>query len=125
METLSELADRFAKSERGAGNILDDESVLAQAIAAASFYAGYASIDSVDSDAMFIDGDTKISLSEWAIIRPLFILYVERESAIQLEASRGLGVDVFGRSTSEIASEITMLESDLPRKAFSQPIITI
>lgn len=122
METLSELADRFAKSERGAGNILDDESVLAQAIAAASFYAGYASID---SDAMLIDGDTKISLSEWAIIRPLFILYVERESAIQLEASRGLGVDVFGRSTSEIASEITILESDLPRKAFSQPIITI
>lgn len=122
MATLKVLTDRFTTEERGVGNILGDEAVLAQSIAATSFYAGYSALIS-EPDA--IDADTGITLSEWAVIRPLFILYVERESAIQLEASRGLGVDVFGRSTSEIASEITMLEADLPKKAFFQPIITI
>lgn len=122
MATLQELSNRFADDERGAGNILDNESVQAQCVAAVSFYAGYSKLS---SNPDVIDADTEINLSEWAVIRPLFILYVERESAIQLEASRGLGVDVFGRSTSEIASEIMMLETELPKKAFLQPVITI
>ena len=31
-----------------------------------------------------------LSDSEWALIRPLFLLYVERETALHLEDTRGL-----------------------------------
>lgn len=127
MATLAALAERFATQERPAGNLLDAQSVLAQAVAAASFYAGFAEIQShanmiTEPD---IDGDTEISRSEWALMRSLFILYVERETALQLEASRGLGMDVFGRSSSEVAADITQAELDLPHRAFFRPIITI
>lgn len=63
--------------------------------------------------------------SEYAIIRPLFELYVEHENAMMLEASRGLGVDVFGRTVSEIAQDITQHEMDLPKQAFMEPAETI
>lgn len=135
MATLSALADRFATLERPAGNLLDTETVLAQAVAAASFYAGYAAITSripapvvfpaLPAPAPVISGDTEISESEWALIRPLFMLYVERETALQLEASRGMGMDVYGRSTGEIAGDITQAEAELPRLAFCSVIITV
>jgi hypothetical protein len=63
--------------------------------------------------------------SEYSIIRPLFELYVEHENAMMLEASRGLGVDVFGRTVSEIAQDITQREMDLPKQAFMEPAETI
>jgi hypothetical protein len=63
--------------------------------------------------------------SEWAIIQPLFNAYVDHENALRLEASRGLGLDVYGRSSSELASEIKQLEMDLPRKAFYQSIASV
>jgi len=66
-----------------------------------------------------------VSYSEWALIRPLFLLYIERETAFYIESTRGFGVDVFGRSTSEVAGEIIALEAELPRRAFSQPIFTV
>lgn len=73
-----------------------------------------------------IGEDTDVSLSEWAIIRPLFVLYVERGNATLLEASRGLGVDVFGRAVSEVAQDITRMEEEtLPAKAFMQTVETI
>lgn len=135
MTILSSLANRFATQERPAGNLLDDESVLAQAVAATCFYAGYAAIVSrIQSDpalgelasvAPDISGDTDISLSEWALIRPLFMLYVERETALQLEASRGLGMDVYGRSSSEVAGDIAQAEMEMPHRAFFQPILTV
>ena len=127
MATLADLAEKFATQERPAGNLLDDVTVLAQAVAATRFYAGYAAIvaragaDQVPA----IDGALEISESEWALIRPLFLLYVERETALQLEASRGMGIDPFGRSASEIAAEISQAEADMPRRAFFQPIITV
>lgn len=135
MTTLAALAERFATLERPAGNLLDLESVLAQATAAASFYAGYARITSripapveppaVPAPMAAISGATEISESEWALIRPLFLLYIERETALQLEASRGMGMDVYGRSTGEVAGDITQAEAELPRLAFSSAIITI
>ena len=135
MATLAALADRFATLERPAGNLLDAESVLAQAVAAASFYAGYARITSrIPAPVVFpalpapipaISGTTEITESEWALIRPLFMAYVERETALQLEASRGMGMDVYGRSTGEVAGDITQLEAELPRLAFGCSIITI
>ncbi len=127
MTTLSALATQFATQERPAGNLLDEDTVLAQAMAATRFYAGYAVIrarenaDPVPS----IDGDLEITDPEWALIRPLFLLYVERETALQLEASRGMGVDPFGRSASEIAGDIAQTEAEMPRRAFFQPILTV
>jgi len=135
MATLAELADRFATRERPAGNLLDPDSVLALAMAATSFYAGYAVITSrIPAPVVFpalpapvplISGSTDLSESEWALIRPLFMLYVERETALQLEASRSMGMEVYGRSTGEIASDITQMEAELPRLAFCGVIITI
>jgi len=128
MATLAELAERFATKERPAGNLLEEEDVLAQALAAARFYAGYAKIRALDvGDAApsELDEDTAISDSEWALIRPLFMLYVERETALQLEASRGMGIDPYGRSASEIAAEIAQAEQDMPHRAFFQPILTV
>lgn len=127
MATLADLAEKFATQERPAGNLLDEVTVLAQAVAATRFYAGYAVIRARDGadPAPAIDGTLEISESEWALIRPLFLLYVERETALQLEASRGMGIDPFGRSASEIAAEISQAEADMPRRAFFQPIVTV
>lgn len=139
MTTLSQLVDRFESLERPVGNILDTPVVLAQAIAATNFYAGYAPLSAhlaipvpdpaPDPVIPFpeITGSTDVSVSEWALIRPLFLLYVERENAIHLEASRGMGIDVFGRSSSEIAGDITVMESgaELPHRAACYPIVTV
>lgn len=127
MAKLADLAQTFATQERPAGNLLDDDTVLAQAVAATRFYAGYATLRAHDGagSAPVIDGDTVITTSEWALIRPLFMLYAERETALQLEASRGMGIDPFGRSASEIAAEIAQAEADMPRRAFFQPILTV
>lgn len=118
---LADLVERFMVDERGAANILPVESVTAQAIAAVSFYAGYAKLD----DESQISDQIDVTVSEWAEIRPLFVLYVERESALQMEATRSMGADPFGRTSSEAASDITQLEQDMPRRVFYQPIITV
>lgn len=127
MAKLADLAAQFTESERPAGNLLDDATVLAQAVAATRYYAGFAVIRSrVGIDPVPpISADTEINESEWAIIRPLFVLFAERETALQLEASRGMGIDPFGRSASEIAMEITQVEADMARRAFCREIITI
>ena len=74
-----------------------------------------------------IDGYTDVTVSEWAIIRPLFILYVERETALQYEASRAMGIDPVGRSSDAVAGDIERYESEtMPKLAFSRlAIITI
>lgn len=130
MAAIDELVDRFASAERPAGNLLDTEGVLAQAVAAVSFYAGYAAIISripavPETPLAPINGATVLSESEWALIRPLFLFYVERETALQLEASRGLGMDVYGRASSEVASDIMQTELELPHQAFVGRIVMI
>jgi len=72
-------------------------------------------------------GDQNFDLtpSEYGIIRPLFELYVELETATMLEASRGMGSEVFGRSVSEISQDITNKEMALPKEAFVEPAVTI
>ena len=124
---LSELVSIFTGSERLASNMLDDSSVLAQAVAATRQHAGYAHLAAHDGTMPEpeIDGHTDVTLSEWAIIRPLFLLYVERETAVQLEATRIMGADVFGRPSGEVASEIAQVEAELPHKAFYMPIVTV
>ena len=128
MALLSELAARYDNEERPAGNLLVITQITAQLKAAARLYAGYAVLEAwqgVDPRPSDVTDSTPLSLSEFAVIRPLFLLYLERENAIQLEASRGMGVDPFGRQSSEVAMEIQQAEEALPLKAFFSPVVTI
>lgn len=163
---LSDLVAGFLAAERTVGQLLDDDVVQAQAIAATRYFAGWSAIESlipapvdvapptaapVDhlaaviypggrapkryidtpgepiAPAMLadIDASTELTAGEWALIRPLFLLYCEREQALVLESGRVLGVDVFGRQSSEIGPDITQAENELRRGAFFQPVITI
>ncbi len=123
-KALFDMVNRFALDERIVGNLLSNEQLKALAIAATEFYAGYAMLSQAQSSTD-ISIDTIITLSELALIKRLFLLYIERETALQLEASRGLGVDVFGRSVSEVISEINLYEAELPRLAFFADISTV
>ena len=127
MTTLSDRVDEYLLQERVVSNMLDTPIVLANVVAATVFYSGYAQIESFIGvePVPQIDPDTEVSNSEWAIIRPLFLLYCERETAKQLEASRNLGVEVFGRASSEIEQDIKQTELDMPKLAFSQDVITV
>lgn len=137
MTSIADYVDRFVTDERPAGNLLDDAAILAQAIASANYYAGYADLEThlaipIADPAPIpptpypaIDDLTEISVSEWAIIRPLFLLYIEREQALQLEASRGMGIDPFGRSSSEVAGDITQYELEIQHRAWFQPVRTV
>lgn len=68
---------------------------------------------------------TDLTVSEWGVIRPLFLLYVEYETATLMEASRGMGVELHGRQTSEIMADIATMESNMPNLAFQQNVTTI
>jgi hypothetical protein len=127
MATLAELTQRFSELERPVGTVLADDVLLSQAIAATLKYSGYGLILSRNDGLTMpmIDADCDLSDSEWAVIRPLFLLYVERENAVYLEASRGLGLDVYGRTVSEVSGDINLFEQELPKLAFSYPVISI
>lgn len=131
MQTIAARVATLLDVEQSSGMMLDPAQVTALAIKATLFYAGYARMvtawdaleadpDSTDPDPAITD-ETLIHDSEWALIGPLFALYVERETALMLEASRGLGVDVFGRAVSEIATDITLKEQEMPHQAFMYP----
>lgn len=162
---LVDLVAGFLSAERTVGQLLDDDVVQAQAVAATRFFAGWAAVASlmpkpVDAApepvvfdplaaVIYPDGkapkrfiehpgepvaptaladitlDTELTAGEWALIRPLFLLYCEREQALVLESGRVMGVDVFGRQSSEIGPDIQQAESDFGRKAFVQPVMTI
>lgn len=122
MPTLATLTTRYTVQERGVANLLPEEAVLAQLLVAVGFYLGFANLDDT---ARPLGGDTVLSDSEWALIRPLFLLYVERETALQLEATRGLGAEPFGRSSAEVAGEITAYEGQLPKLAFFHPVVSV
>jgi len=118
---LGEIVTTLITQQRPTGTLLPLETVLAQAIAATRYYAGFCPLS-----ATLIDEQTEMNDSQWALIGPLFLLYVERETALQLEAARGgFGVEPFGRSSSEIASHITQYEAELPYRAFCLPIIHV
>jgi hypothetical protein len=103
-------------------------------VAAVVFYRGFALLDEHwvrltenvnESPIKDIDEDIELTDSEWALIRPLFLLYLERETAYLLEASRGAGVDVYGRSVAEISGDIANVESEMAHRAFFYPIVSV
>lgn len=123
---LSEIVKKFINSERGAALILPEEQVSAQAISATEQYAAYSDLESAENTSFEdINSDTQITISEWAVIRPLFLLYVERETALQLEATQLQGVTGYGRTSSEVESEIATFMPEFIDSASCLPIITI
>lgn len=123
---LGTLVSTFVQNERGAAVILSDDQVTALAVAAVRTYAGYADLDSVEDTGFDqISDDTDISVSEWTLIRPLMLLYIERETALQMEATGMQGVSGFGRSSSEVAGEISAFERDLQQWASNEIAFTV
>ena len=126
--SLKELTADFKQTERPIGVIISDENIDGLLISAVRFYAGYANLSATKDSRTEIDDittETELTLSEWSLIRPLFLLYLERETALQLEATRVMGADPFGRSSSEIASEIMQVESEMAKKAYVEPYVTV
>lgn len=73
-----------------------------------------------------LNEDVELTTGEWAMVRPLMALYVERENALRLEASRTMGLDVYGRLSSEVTQDILVMEREtIPSAAFCHAIITI
>lgn len=127
--TVAVLVTEFMASRLTGGLVLTEAEVTTAMVKAVRFFAGYATLahfaNQPTPTVTQIDSTVALTTSEWAIIQPLFNAYVDHENAIRLEASRGLGLDVFGRSVSELAGAITQLEADLPRKAFYQAIVSV
>ena len=130
---LSKWIDLFLES-KPVGIFLERETIESCAVTAVRQFNAYGYFDyqkvfdSLSDDHSFkieIDINYCIIDDEWAIIRPLFDLYVERENAIYLEASRGVGIDVFGRTVSEVNADIAAEEAELPNLAFDEPIVTV
>lgn len=107
------------------GSMLDEQQVGKQLMRAVRLYAGHASIAALlPATPMQVTDDIaahdfELTTGELAIVTPLFNLYCEHANATMLEASRGLGIDVFGRSSSEVLGDIKEQELALPRLCFS------
>jgi hypothetical protein len=118
---ISALVEEHLDVEQSTGNLTDDGQAHACGIEAARMYAGFGVLtDPTVTDLASITGDTVLDVSEWAVIKPLFRLYLERESAKVVETSRGMGVEMFGRDTSTVAADIAQYERDLQKLAFEQ-----
>ncbi len=125
MPPIQALVDEHLEDRRDT-NMLDVTVLVAQAVRATRYYHGYGNLSAYPADQEpGIDAQTVVSDSEWSVIRPLFELYAEREVSVQIEASRMMGVDVFGRMSSEIMQDIRTVESEMPEKAFAGDIVTI
>ena len=136
-DKIADLVDRFADQEKPLSNLLDKPTLYELAIQAARNYSGYGALsehlaipiaDPVpDPPAPYpnITSETILSVSEWAVIKSMFLLYVERETATHLEASRDMGIDVFARTVSEVNSEIANLELNYSHYAFQRDVETI
>lgn len=66
-----------------------------------------------------------LDMGEWVEIRRLFVAYVEQANALLLESAQPTGVPTYGRSSSEISSQISEIESAMQQKAFSQEVVIL
>ena len=117
---LGELVAGFVETRRPGWLVLEDEEVVAQDVDAARYYLGFGTLESQVATLEDVDENTEVTASEWAVISSLFVLLVEKENALRLEASRAAGLEVYGRQVSEIEGDIRqMKEETLPQRAFS------
>jgi hypothetical protein len=72
-----------------------------------------------------ISQDTVLTLGESAIVAPLALLYCERMNALRLESTRIFGVDPYGRSSVDVAAEISAYEANMIPMSFSGGITSV
>lgn len=132
---ISQLVDQYV-AELPIGCVLTEEQITRHLRDAVRQYCGYArltsaqSLDTVHSDLYTPDTvpvavDVDLTHSELAIIRPLWLLYIEKENAMALEASRSQGADPYGRNTAEVTQSILDYEGSLPRLTFVYEVRSI
>ena len=130
---ISQFVARYL-AELPIGCVLTEEQITRSLRDAVRQYCGYArltsaqSLDTVHSDIDTPDAaavDVELTSSEFAIIRPLWVLYIEHENAMALEASRSQGAELFGRGTSEVKQSILDYERSLPQLAFVYEVRSI
>ena len=143
MTPVTEYVTNYLTREKPNGVIVELEQCLELALSAVRCYAAYGKL-SIHKQQMEeyeeariqdpgvqrpklvpIDQDLPVTLSEWGVMRPLWLLYVERDRAELLEATKMMGDVSFGRTSSEVAVDITNYEESMPLKAFSYDIFTI
>jgi hypothetical protein len=125
---LSGLVAEFMAERDGSGLYADDPAIDRCAIAAARFYAAYgpvASMDDVDPPVTEVTADTELTTGEWALIRPLFLLYVERIEVRVQEASAAAGHVAVGRSAETVAGDIKAMEEAIPHMSFVEPAFSV
>ncbi|WP_292999997.1 hypothetical protein [Nevskia sp.] len=129
--SIARLASEYIENSRSVGIVLELAQVQQQAMDALRFYAAYGPVASIPGGAAnsaelrTLTEDTVLTVGEWGIVRPLFVLYVERENALHLESAESLGVQVYGRRSSEVTQDITQAEELVRFSAFSRPIIGV
>lgn len=113
------------------GCVLTAEQVERSLRDAARQYCGYANLSSgeeVDASALVGSNesqDVDLNTSELSIIRPLWLLYLEKENSMALEASRTQGAELFGRAVAEVQMSIQDYEMRLPQLCFCEDWITV
>lgn len=133
---ISQLVDQYF-ADLPIGCVLTEEQVTRHLRDAVRQYCGYArltsaqSVDDVHSVLDDTSGATPVAVdvdlthSELAIIRPLWLLYIEKENSTALEASRSQGAELFGRAVSEVVQSILDYELRLPQLTFSYEVRSI
>jgi hypothetical protein len=123
---LSTLSTEYLALRAASGLMLLDSEVLDCAVRAARQYAAYGDITSaLDGDAVEIAPDTDVTLGEWALIRPLFELFAERENAMRISTASAGGIESFGRSVAEVEGDINAYLASLPELSYDAEIITV
>lgn len=135
-ESIKTKVQRYLTEEAPDTNLLPPAQVLALALAAVRKYIAYGELaaqrlqrqeweQAFQRDAstprpapLPINEELIVTPSEWAVVSDLWSLYLERDQAKQMEASRGLGVEAFGRASSEIEADIRAEHESLPMRAF-------
>jgi hypothetical protein len=123
---LSALSTEYLALRGASGLMLLDDEVLDCAVRAARQYAAYGDITSTpEGAATSVAPSTDVTIGEWALIRPLFELYAERENAMRISTASAGGIESFGRSVAEIEGDISAYLSVLPERCYDAEIITI
>lgn len=123
---LQDLVNDYIEARAPSGFMLEPEQVLAFGVAAVRFYLGWGVLaDETIEDLLRVNGECTLTPSEWAVINPLFKLYVEQQVALVVESSHGLGVESIGRSSSEVAGDIATVERELPALAYTQDCFSV
>lgn len=121
---LSQLVEQYL-ADLPIGCVLTEEQIARSLRNATRQFCGYAVLASAQSAGGPGGGDVDLSDSELAVIQPLWMLYMEKENAMALEASKSQGAELFGRSVSEVVPSILEYELALPRLAFSFAIRSV